>query len=117
MGMFDSVIAKCPHGCGRDVELQSKAGEQLLNNYPIDNIPDIQVVDDLDGHLASWNTECPRCIGRYIFEKTSERSGRLVPLSGVLLEELKAVEKSREITIEKMKVKLKEALDEIKKKL
>ena len=38
MGMFDSVLARCPE-CGGNVEYQSKAGACLLKDYTTDAVP------------------------------------------------------------------------------
>ena len=38
MGMFDSVIARCPK-CGGEVEFQSKAGPCELKRYRADDVP------------------------------------------------------------------------------
>ena len=38
MGMFDRVWVKCPE-CGKEVEFQSKAGECVLADYTLDNVP------------------------------------------------------------------------------
>lgn len=50
MGMFDSVVGKCPY-CGTENELQSKAGECMLRSYNLDTadkVP-IQIARDLHG--------------------------------------------------------------------
>lgn len=47
MGMFDSVIARCPK-CGEKVEFQSKAGMCLLKEYNMNSVPP-EIAQDLDG--------------------------------------------------------------------
>ena len=37
MGMFDTVVVKCPH-CVEDVEMQTKTGPCVLDVYTIDNL-------------------------------------------------------------------------------
>ncbi len=65
MGMFDSVIFKCPNCSGR-VEAQSKAGECYLNNYEPDSVPS-RVGTDLDGDT----TYCPTCKRDYLILNTT----------------------------------------------
>jgi endogenous inhibitor of DNA gyrase (YacG/DUF329 family) len=55
MGMFDSVIVRCPK-CGTEVEFQSKAGECRLNNYAPESAPPAVLVDTV-GQTAT----CPTC--------------------------------------------------------
>ena len=55
MGMFDSVIAKCPD-CGGRVEFQSKAGDCSLAEYTPDNVP-LKIMADIDGEVSS----CQKC--------------------------------------------------------
>ena len=38
MGMYDSVIVKCPT-CSKEAELQSKSGECLMNRYTLADAP------------------------------------------------------------------------------
>ena len=38
MGMFDSLIVRCPE-CGKNIEFQSKEGDCLLAEYRLDNCP------------------------------------------------------------------------------
>jgi hypothetical protein len=79
MGMFDSVIGRCPH-CNEKVELQSKAGDCLMNVYGIDSIPP-EIANDLRGNYKEWNTTCEHCGERYKFksEVPARVQGRLVP--------------------------------------
>lgn len=51
MGMFDSVIARCPK-CGKDVEFQSKAGECSLKRYSTASVPP-EVAQDINGDVQS----------------------------------------------------------------
>jgi hypothetical protein len=61
MGMFDSFMATCPD-CGKQVEFQSKAGDCLLNEYTVTNVP-AMVACDLDGDVGSC--ECGRLLTIY----------------------------------------------------
>ena len=51
MGMFDSVYFKCPH-CGKDTEVQSKAGDCTLDNFWQNRVPP-QIAIDLEGDEES----------------------------------------------------------------
>ena len=44
MGMYDSVIVRCPK-CGKENEFQSKSGECLLDVYTLENCPDDVMVN------------------------------------------------------------------------
>jgi hypothetical protein len=55
MGMFDRVFARCP-SCGGTVEFQSKAGECLLINYTLREVPP-EIAIDLDGQQEC----CEKC--------------------------------------------------------
>ena len=48
MGMYDSVMVKCPN-CGKENEFQSKSGECYLNVYTLENCPD-NVMADVNRH-------------------------------------------------------------------
>ncbi len=48
MGMFDTVLVKCPK-CGKEHEFQSKSGECLLGAYTLENCPD-DVMADVNRH-------------------------------------------------------------------
>ncbi len=54
MGMFDSLWVKCPK-CKREIEFQSKAGECLLWNYNISDVPG-EIIASLNGE--SETCEC-----------------------------------------------------------
>lgn len=73
MGMFDSVIVRCPV-CRAKVEFQSKAGECLLNEYAPANAPE-EIADDLDG--AHWR--CQRCGEGVWLEKVKAPTLRVRP--------------------------------------
>lgn len=67
MGMFDTVVVKCP-SCNNEVEFQSKAGDCYLDVFPIDVVP-ISIAIDLDHNTATCN-KCKRvCTLRYRFNK------------------------------------------------
>lgn len=55
MGMFDSVIVKCPN-CKHPVEFQSKAGECILDRFPDYSVP-VEIAYDIDGE----STMCEEC--------------------------------------------------------
>ena len=56
MGMFDSVIGKCPTCEVGLVEFQSKVGECILENYELDEVP-INIAKDIKGD-GGVCTEC-----------------------------------------------------------
>jgi hypothetical protein len=55
MGMFDSVRTSCPK-CNSPLEYQSKAGECLLNDYHLDNVP-LNIAVSIDGDIE-YCVEC-----------------------------------------------------------
>lgn len=55
MGMFDSVMAKCP-SCGGEVEFQSKAGRCNLDVYYTEDVP-TEIAKDLSGQYEN----CRKC--------------------------------------------------------
>ena len=55
MGLYDSVLVKCPQ-CQNEVEFQSKAGECQLNLYHIDSVP-IAIASSLNNKME----ECEEC--------------------------------------------------------
>ena len=55
MGMFDSLIVKCPE-CKSPVEFQSKAGECMLAEYSVNNVPD-EIALDLKDEVS----QCENC--------------------------------------------------------
>jgi len=61
VGMFDSVNVKCPH-CGEYNELQSKAGDCILNTYLEYEVP-CNIAMDLEG--TEW---CQSCGEQYSIE-------------------------------------------------
>jgi hypothetical protein len=65
MGMFDRVLARCPH-CGEIVELQSKAGPCALDDYWIDNVP-VDIADNLVHNWSAPNSTCQHCGHLYRF--------------------------------------------------
>ena len=60
MGLFDRVLAEYPH-CNREVELQSKAGDCILNSYSINQVP-VAIAVDLKSNYI-----CSGCSGKYTF--------------------------------------------------
>ena len=56
--MFDSVMVTCDV-CGQRVEFQSKAGDQTLREYSLDDVPD-EIANDLDGCVEACS--CGRVI-------------------------------------------------------
>lgn len=63
MGMFDSVFGSCPH-CHKIVEMQSKAGDCLCNEYDIYNVP-VTIAKSLENNKTDYNTTCEHCGGRF----------------------------------------------------
>jgi hypothetical protein len=59
MGIFDSVYVPCP-SCGKEHELQSKAGDPYLNRYTLADAPRV-VKADLNG--ARMTCECGTTFG------------------------------------------------------
>lgn len=57
MGMFDRVYVDCPH-CGQHTELQSKAGECMLNSWTLKTAPR-NVLEDL-AYGGGWR-KCKHC--------------------------------------------------------
>jgi NMD protein affecting ribosome stability and mRNA decay len=50
MGLFDSVYLACPK-CGLSIEVQSKAGDCLMDSYSSDTVPK-RIAVDIDGDDA-----------------------------------------------------------------
>ena len=48
MGNYDSIYGKCP-SCGYEIIEQSKSGECILNEYPMNKVP-TDVVNDANRH-------------------------------------------------------------------
>lgn len=44
MGMYDSVMVKCPK-CGEEQEFQTKSGDCFLDVYTLEDCPDDVMVD------------------------------------------------------------------------
>ena len=55
MGMFDTVMIKCPH-CGDELEFQTKSGECVLSYFTQEAIPP-EIARDLNG----ISDECYHC--------------------------------------------------------
>ena len=55
MGMYDSVIVKCPK-CGAEHELQSKSGDCYLNIFTLENCPD-DVMANVNRH-SPYKCDC-----------------------------------------------------------
>ena len=53
MGMFDSVVTRCPK-CHGDIEYQSKAGDCLLRTYDLDDVP-VAIGIDINGDVSCCN--------------------------------------------------------------
>ena len=54
MGMFDSVIAKCPM-CDGDVEFQTKAGDCSLRTYTSNEVP-LKLAAAIQGDISSCDS-------------------------------------------------------------
>ena len=57
MGMFDSVLFDCP-GCGTELDIQSKAGNCLLNRYRMPDIPPAIAGDIINREVVCHNIKC-----------------------------------------------------------
>lgn len=55
MGMYDSVIVKCPK-CGAEHEFQSKSGDCFLREYTLEDCPD-NVMVNVNRH-SPYNCDC-----------------------------------------------------------
>lgn len=55
MGMFDTVVARCPE-CGQELEFQSKAGPCDLKRYKSTSVPP-EIACSLSGDTMS----CSKC--------------------------------------------------------
>jgi hypothetical protein len=62
MGMFDSVMFKCP-SCGAEIEAQSKCGECRLDRYDPSMVP-VDVVAGLDKDVY-----CDKCKKSFVIVK------------------------------------------------
>lgn len=51
MGMFDSVILKCP-ACGRELEFQTKSGSCLLDRYDEKDLP-VYIAVGMNNNIVS----------------------------------------------------------------
>lgn len=56
MGCYDTVLVPCPK-CGEITEFQSKSGDCLLNEYPLESCPS-DVLANVNRHSPQ---ECSRC--------------------------------------------------------
>ena len=54
MGMFDSVITKCPT-CGQRMEFQSKAGERDLHEFNLSSVPPEIAIDLAENPIDCMN--------------------------------------------------------------
>ena len=54
MGCFDTILVNCP-GCGKSNEIQSKAGNCLLDTFELDKAPDV-IKSDLNGERIVCKT-------------------------------------------------------------
>lgn len=65
MGCYDTVNVPCPK-CGERVGFQSKSGECLLEEYPLESCPD-DVLANVNRHSPH---ECPKCGTSFAVELT-----------------------------------------------
>ena len=72
MGIFDSVYVPCP-GCGKEHELQSKAGDPYLDRFTLDNAPDV-VLADISGQQVT-------CECGFTFAITTKVSAEVIPMT------------------------------------
>ncbi len=61
MGMYDSVMAKCPN-CNTELEFQSKSGHCLLKRYSASSVP-VEVVGGLDAEKCHNCKKTVRLMG------------------------------------------------------
>ena len=55
MGMYDSVMVKCPN-CGEEHEFQTKSGNCFLGVYTLEDCPD-DVIADVNRH-SPYECDC-----------------------------------------------------------
>ena len=65
MGMYDTVLIKCPK-CDGDIEFQSKAGKCLLSTYTLRDAPE-ELIDDIIDEGSVWCCNCE--VDLKVFEK------------------------------------------------
>ena len=63
MGMYDSVMLKCPK-CGATVGVQSNGGPRELRTYPADKVP-LTVAADAIAWADGGSEVCEECGARY----------------------------------------------------
>ena len=61
MGMFDTVVIDCPKCSTGKIEFQSKAGECVLAEYSIDEVP-----PDIAGDVIGTQSSCGECDSPFI---------------------------------------------------
>ena len=69
MGMYDSVMVKCPE-CSKENEFQSKSGECLLHVYTLENCPD-DVLGNVNRHSPQ---KCCYCGFNYEVDKENRKA-------------------------------------------
>jgi len=74
MGMFDTVLVKCPK-CGEEHEFQSKSGDCSLDVYTLENCPD-DVLYNINRH-SPYECEC----NNYLSVDTETRKVLIEPKS------------------------------------
>lgn len=62
MGMYDSVLATCPH-CGGVTEVQSKAGDCILSTFSTTDVP-YEIAASVSNELQY----CDHCGEKFIME-------------------------------------------------
>ena len=63
MGLFDSVLFECPD-CSDYIEVQSKAGECSLTEYPAKAVP-VEIAKQLEGNIVC----CQYCNKNFTIER------------------------------------------------
>jgi hypothetical protein len=53
MGVYDSILTKCP-GCGAPLQFQSKSGDCMLRRYSLRSAPPEVVI-------GTYEEICPKC--------------------------------------------------------
>ena len=80
MGMYDSLYVRC--SCGREIELQSKAGERNLDEWRQGEFATRPVPANIVADLASDPFQCPRCRRWHMLRATLVAGVELIPSDG-----------------------------------
>lgn len=89
MGMFDSLIARCPF-CKGDVEFQTKAGPCVMDIYRIDDAPP-WILMEISGDVSSCS-ECNRELSIKVEYEFKVLKTEVTPVNNLDTMDLKAKE-------------------------